>query len=358
MARPDQIAVVTANGQRYDIWTEVECTRSTEDVIDHALLTVAEISPKTKSALSSLKLQPGDKATVTLAGDQIITGLVYMRQAVLDARTHQVQIGISSIAQSVIVGTVDAEPGQYINQTLQQIGSAVFGKVGVKFTVQDADGADMPFERVSEQYGEARFGFIERLCRFRNMHLIDDGNGGILAFRGAGEGSGLVLREGQNIEQGRIVLKNNDHVDEFVMSGHDANKDSADVNRSPTASVKIDPPIGRSAKMLAEEMGNSAAMQLRANHQKDWDLFMQEDGNVLVPGWLCPLGDLWWNHVTAKVKLDSPSLLPADQRTFAIKGVTHRQSSEGGTTSLIMLCREDGFGSGTGENIVFKKPNP
>lgn len=356
MARPDQIAVVTANGQKYDIWTEVECTRSAEDFIDHALLTVAEISPRQRGAISSLKLQPGDQATVTLAGDQIINGMVYMRQAFLDANTHQVQIGISSFAQSIMVSTVDAEPGQYTNQTLQQIGSAVFGKVGVKFTVLPVDGADMPFEKVNEHYGESRFAFIERLCRFRNMHMIDDGTGGIVAFRG-GADSGLVLREGQNILRGRIILKNNEHLDDVAFAGHDTNHDSADMNRGPRASVKIDPPIGRSARMLAEERSNAAALQHRANHERDWIVFQAEDGEILTTGWLCPLGDLWWNHVTAKITLDAPSLLPQDQRKFAIKGVTHRQSNTEGTATTVQLCRSDGFGSGTGETIVFKKPN-
>lgn len=350
MPRPDQIAVVTANGQDYNIWTEITCTRSAEDIIDHALLTVAEISPKAKSAISKLKLQPGDKATVTLAGQKIISGLVYLRQGVLDARTHQVQIGISSFGQSVMASTVKGEPGQYINQTLQQIGSTVFGEVGVKFTVK-APG-DMPFPRVSEQLGETRFAFIERLCRMRNMHMIDDGNNGIVAFRGAAEG-GLVVREGRNLKRGRILLKNNDHVDEIVIKGHDSNNDSADMNRSPSGNTKVDPPIGRPFKMLAEEMGNSAAMQLRANHQGDWVKYMQVDGDLTVPGWLTPGGALWWNFVTSQITVESPSLLPEDTFQFMIKGIVHRQSVQEGTTTDILLCRSDGYGSGVGEKLQF-----
>ena len=36
---------------------------------------------------------------------------------------------------------------------------------------------------------------------------------------------------------------------------------------------------------------------------------------------------------------------------FMIKGIVHRQSSEGGTTTDILLCRSDGFGSGSGEPL-------
>lgn len=352
MPNPAQVAVVEANGQKYDIWTELEVTRSADDIIDHALFTVAEISPQTKAAITNLKLKPGDKVTVTLAGRKVITGLVYMRQGALDPNTHQVQIGISSIAQSVMASTVDGQPGQYVNQTLQQIGSAVFGKVGVNFTVM-APG-DMPFPRVSEAIGETRYAFIERLCRMRNMHMIDDGNGGIAAFRGAAGGV-LKLQEGVNIERGRILLKNNDHVDEITIKGHDANNDSADMNRSPQASTTVDPPIGRPYNQIAEELGNQSAMQLRANHQGDWTKYMQAEGDITVPGWFCGSGSLWWDQVTAQVAVDSPSLLPDDYFQFMIKGVIHRQSSERGTTTDVLLCRADGFGSGVGVAIQFSQ---
>jgi prophage tail gpP-like protein len=352
--RPDQVAIVEANGQKYDIWTELEATRSCEDVIDHVLLTCAEIDknlsrPAPAGTIKSIKLQPGDKVSVSLAGQTIMSGTVYLRQAVVDAENHQVQIGISSLGQSVMASTVDGKPGQYVNQTLQQIGSSVFGKVGVNFSVTAS--GDMPFPRVSEHIGETRFAFIERLSRMRNMHMIDDGNGGITAFRGASGGL-LTIREGWNLERGRILLKNNDHVDEITVRGHDYGNDSADANRSPTGQTSVDPPVNRPFGLIAEEMGNSQAMQLRANHQGDWTKYMQVDGDVEVNGWLCPDGSLWWNHVREQVKVISPSLLPEDEFQFMIKAVVHRQSDRG-TFTDVLLCRADGFGA-LGEALVTK----
>jgi hypothetical protein len=181
MSKPNEIAVVTALGQKYDIWNTVEVTREYSQTIDHALLTVSEISTGAKN-FAAMKLKPGDPATITLAGETAIDGYVYLRQSSYDAKEHGVQIGICSNSQAIMASTVDANPGQYINQTLQQIGSAVFGKVGVNFSVIAE--ASEPFPRVSEHVGETRFAFIERLGRMRNIHLIDDGQGGIIGFRG------------------------------------------------------------------------------------------------------------------------------------------------------------------------------
>jgi hypothetical protein len=55
---------------------------------------------------------------------------------------------------------------------------------------------------------------------------------------------------------------------------------------------------------------------------------------------------------TQLVTVNSPMLLPEDSMDFMIKGVIHRQSSEGGTTTDILLCRFDGLGSGTGEPLA------
>lgn len=344
MPRPDQIAVVTAGGAKYDNWTQLEVSRSANDVIDHALLTVAEISPRSRGIISSLKLAPGDDATVTLAGQLVLKGRVYLRQGAVDSTQHQVQIGIASAGQVIMSSTVDVNPGQYQNQTISQIASSVFGAVGVSFKI---DGnplyADMPFPRVSEHIGESRFAFIERLCRMRNLHMIDDGQGGILAFRGPSDGS-AVIEEGKNLERGRIVLRIDEHARQMQAVGNDANNDSADMNRSPSGTTTVDPQIGGACKFMAEEMGNSAAMQCRANHQGDWDRLQQVDGDATVPGWFAPDGELWFFKVRQKIVIKSPSLLPRDSYPFMIRGVVHRQSSEGGTTTDVQLCRVDGLG--------------
>jgi hypothetical protein len=52
-------------------------------------------------------------------------------------------------------------------------------------------------------------------------------------------------------------------------------------------------------------------------------------------------------HVRELVTLNSPMLIPpGSSNQFMIKGVTHRQSNEEGTTSTIYLCDKNGMGAG------------
>jgi hypothetical protein len=167
MVNPAQVATVVANGMTFSNWTTVSIERTmafASSLAFHMRLTAVEVEVNGASGNfpTARRLAIGDTAQGLLAGIPVIGGIVTVRQPAFDGNTHGVEIIISSLSQRVEVSTVDAQPGQYLNQTLQAIGSAVFGKVGVGFSML---GADKPFPRVSEMIGETRFQFIERLGR-------------------------------------------------------------------------------------------------------------------------------------------------------------------------------------------------
>ena len=134
MPNPLEICTIVAGGQRYDNWETVEVSHNVMQVVDHVMLTVSEISTKAVS-WASLKLKPGDSVQVLLAGEAVVNGWVYLRQATTDTNSHSVQIGIASPAQEIVASTVETKPGIYKNQSAQQIGSALAGKMGVGFSI-------------------------------------------------------------------------------------------------------------------------------------------------------------------------------------------------------------------------------
>ena len=347
--KPTEICVVNAGGGKYDNWETVEVTSAIDQVIDHAVLTVSEPSSGITS-LSKLKLKPGDPATITLAGQLVINGVVYSRQGYADANAHSVQIGICSRAQPIMTATVKAEPGQYNNQTLEQILKKVFGEEGVNFNLKSEAGKT--FESEQEQIGETKFAFGERLARMRNIHLADDGQGGIMGFRGPLGNSSSQVTEGKNMLSGRILLKNNDSAEWIKTVAQRRNQDSADANAQSEAEKNVQTTATASIiKLACESAGDNQDCQYRANHEGDWLAFQEVDGEVTLQGWINDAGQLWWNDRFKLIVVKSPLLLPEDSFGFCIKGVTHRQSNEGGTTTTLHLCRADGLGIGGGEPI-------
>jgi hypothetical protein len=65
---------------------------------------------------------------------------------------------------------------------------------------------------------------------------------------------------------------------------------------------------------------------------------------ITVQGWFMAGGDLWMNHVRNNVTVNSPMLIPGGVGTFIIKEVIHRQSSQEGTTTDILITNENGLG--------------
>lgn len=351
MPKPTEICTVTAYGEKYTNWKTIEVTKSADSpVVDHCMLTAAELSSNA-SNLSNLKLKPGDPATVQLAGRPAMTGFVYLRQAFADANQHGVQIGIVTKTQNLIASTVDCKPGQYRDKTLQQIASEICSKVGVTFRIDGSpSGVEEKFKRFAEHMGERRIDCVARACQMRNIHLIDGGNGELVGFRGTKQGGGLTIEQGKFL-RGRILLQTWDQTDPITYNGQDSGNDSGDANRSTEGVSRIPGFATRPSRFAAPQNGTDKEMQMLANHEKDWVYLKMVDGDIAVPGWLTPDGTLWMDHVREIVTVNSSLLLPQNTMKFMIKGVTHRQSSEGGTTTDVLLCDTLGIGAGGVEPI-------
>jgi prophage tail gpP-like protein len=351
VANATEICSITADGQTYDIWESVEIHHGVAGLygtIDHAMMTVSEISTG-GTGFSNLKLTVGDTVQMTLAGFPVINGFVYLRQSANDDKTHAVQIGVASKTQAVIRNTVQVKPGSYPNQTIQQIGSAVFGKVGVSFNVIGSpSGSELKFVRACEQPGESPFNFIERLCRMVNLHMMDDGKGNISAFRGPQGNVSSPLQEGVNILRARLLLQVDDHVETYGAVSQESNPSSGPSGAQNMATATATSPgkeIGGMVKFVAEDASNIAMLPHRANHQVDYDAMKTVDGMITVQGWFAPDGDLWWNKVRQTVSVNSPMLIPQGSMNFAIKEVVHRQSTGEGTTTDVMITNSKGLGA-------------
>jgi prophage tail gpP-like protein len=361
MADPQQIATVIANGMKFTNWTTVQVERSYDTVVAHAILTVVEgpISSGTMRPITALRLSVGTPVEVLLAGQLAITGQITVRQRSYSAETHGVQLVVSSLTQNVTVSSVDAAPGQYLNLSLAQIASAVFGKVGVGFSIVGSPaGANKPFERVSEHVGETRFNFIERLGRMRNLHMVDDGKGNVLATRQASAGGLATLVEGVNILRARAIMSINDSAESLTAVGQNNLNDSNWQGGSSSMATTTVPNVklSRPVKFACEQNADNADCAMRVNHELDQTKFDQLECTITVRDWLMPDGTLWIAHVNDQVSVYSPMLFPDDTATLYIRGVVHRQSNEEGTTTDLLLSQFPG-GEGLGDTGAAVPPS-
>ena len=98
-------------------------------------------------------------------------------------------------------------------------------------------------------------------------------------------------------------------------------------------------------------MGDSHDMAMITDHEAAWAAYQTVDGDITVQGWMLGDGSLWFNHWREMVTVNSPMLLPENSMQFMIKSVIHKQNSEDGTTTDVLLCRRDSIGSGGGDPL-------
>lgn len=310
-------ATIVANGSTYSGWESIEISRTfTEPVSYMKFRTSERTSPGSLGATTSLI--PGDLASGYLAGRLAITGTVMTRQVVFDGQSHGVEIIVAGQTQELIASSVDLKPGQYTNQTLTQIAQAVAAPVGVNVTMKgDTSGADIPFARVQEHPGERRCDFIERLARWRNMHLVDHENGDLVLARTQSGGSiAATLVEGQNIEAARLIMNQQWAVKDATVitqqPGNDTTNgnDSSQVKESQTNTNYQGSP--RPMTILGEQPGNQQEAQLRVNHEIDLNNLDMLECQITTSGWLMDDGTLWIEHVQPPepVTIYSPMLFP------------------------------------------------
>lgn len=347
MPKPEEVAVIVAAGQRYQCWQQVEVFRDYREIVSEIRLAVAEIGDF-KGGWKSMRLKPGDECQAYLAGRLVATGRVSVRQAAYDATTHGVRFIVQSKVADLANGTVEAKPGQYRKYTLEQIANSVLGPFGIKFSINGApDGADKVFDRVSVQVGETPFELIERLCRMRNLHMVDDHRGNIVAQRGAGP---LVadLTEGGNIVSAQMIWREDQAVDRIKATGAMPGNNAAwgDDARA-NAATATNPAFNRYRPLVivAEQPGDKRDMQMRADHEVDVNVGGMMSVEVRVQGWLRDGSRLWIEDIGKSVSVYSPMLFPQDRLTLAIQSVTHAQNDKDGTSTTLGLVLPSALGS-------------
>lgn len=347
MPNPTEIATIVAGGKIFSHWQSVEVERIYGQAVSHFRFVCAEPGP-TGKGWGELQLMPGIPAQVYLAGQLALTGVVQIRQAAYDSVSHSVEIIVASYTGGLPATSVDAAPGQYLSQSLQQIAPAVCGPIGVAVKFEgNAPGADKPFERVSEHVGETRWNFLQRLARMRDLHMCDDSTGALVFARGAADGPGAMLVEGKNILKARMLLDQEWTVKQITAILQNFGNDEHWGNDARDISHTVINPAATNnftLKFLGPAPGDKQDAQMLATHERSLNDLTTCEAVITVQGWLMDDGSLWINHLRMPVTIDSPMLVPVNPFNLLLRGVKHMQSSENGSTTELTLCIPNGLG--------------
>jgi prophage tail gpP-like protein len=343
-----EIATIQAGGVSYSAWTRIEVERTWGSFYTTADFEAIEPSA-IGQAITAAQIMPGTAVTITLGGQLAVTGQAYLRAVAYDKEAHDVKIGVYGTGNAAMNTTVTNAPGEYKNQTLQQIASAVLVPVGITPIVIGPNGAKL-FALVHEQPGELRGAMLERLARMRGMQITDDQHGNVIFNQlSSTVGTAATFVEGGNIVRGRIIMQAPYGSAMIAVEGQDVGGSSTNMAgvlaSQPSASaaginIFQNPPKNRT--VVAEHPGDTIDMQMRLGHQLTLEGLTILEATLTVSGWFAPSGQLWLNLVQGPTAatLNSQMLIPADvkQPPLLIKKVRSYQSSEEGTMTDVTIA--------------------
>ncbi|MGF7051890.1 prophage tail gpP-like protein [Bosea sp. OAE752] len=340
MPNPQEYAELRVNGWKFRDWTSLQVEKDFSNPVTAATFTAA--SPIEAGTWAGQKLKVGDQFEAYLAGVKVSQGPIALRQVAYDAKQHALMLKALSLVSDLNYNTVEPSAG-YQNKTLAQIGSDLTKSSGIKFSIEgNPAGADKPFARFHPEPGEPVMNALARICRMRNLFLIDDENGNLKAKRLEETKSETVhhLEEGRNILSATCVMSDENPWKKIQATGSQPGNDQrwGDQARTSSSSVENAAPSrgGRILIIRAEEPGDDRDMQMRAEHEAALVRATMLQAQITVQGWHDPSGKLWIKSVGEQVTVKSPMLFP-DKMSLFVQGVTHTQSAAGTLTVLNLV---------------------
>ena len=352
MPKPNEVALLRVNGKRYLNWKTISVTQSGADPFPKFSFTAAA-PEESGEGWEHLKLKIGDRCDVLLGGRQALAGgQITGRQTALTEAEHGLQVSGTTRSHAIVRADVDHERGEFKGYTLKQIAGAVLTPYGTKFDLKGStDGADKPFRKVNVQAGETVFDFLERLCRFRNVHMLSTIGGDLVGYRlGQGQASVIAeLQEGRNIKTITGIANYTGALSEINVIGQQPGNDQTFDDAARDVTGKVNNPALKDhvpRNLIAEMPGDKRDMQMRADHENAMMIADQVQVTVTLQGWFKNGNTLWLEHVGETVSVYSPSTFEKNHMKLAIQEATASQGPQGTITTLILVLPEAFNGRG------------
>lgn len=328
---------LTVDGLDYFGWKSVEITAGLED---QARSFTLSITWKWPGQIESLPIKQGAKCQVKIGDDLVLTGWVFATPISYD---HQ-QITTSISGRSLTADLVDCaavnKPGQWNNQSVLAIVSALAAPYGIRVRSEIPEGAKLSDHTIEP--GETAFESIDRLLTLFRVFSTDDAKGmAVLAKPGSAVRAFDALEVGNNILTGDAPLDFSAVFSEYQVLGQKSGTDEEFGEKAAEVSAVVsDPRMTRKRVMIIQESGQmtNELAQARANWERGSRMGKALTTTYTVQGWRQSNGALWKHN--SLVRVIDP--IVGFERIMLIARVTYSLSDSGMVTTM-EVGPPDGF---------------
>jgi prophage tail gpP-like protein len=335
-------------------WQRVSVARSIEQIANSFELEVTERWP---GQSDSRPIRPGERCTLKLDGEVLVTGYVDDIDVSYDKQAHSLSVRGRDATGDLVDCSAIHKTGQWKNVPLNRIASDLCAPFGIKVKTE-TDVGD-PFPSFKIEPGETAFECIERAARLKAVLLNADGEGGLVITRAGNVRGETALVEGQNILSARGSFSWKERFSTYTVKGHDRldhDAEAMDEHVAPSATVTDDSVTRyRPRIVLADDHGTRARFRDRAEWEKNVRMGRGLRGSITVQGWTDDAGKLWQPNTL--VSVTSP-LLYLKEAEMLIVGCMYTLD-DGGSRTALSIARREAFDlvAGIGKSKLFKKIN-
>lgn len=331
---------IEVNGKRYSGWERIRIDQSIETLSGAFTLGVSERWPGS----SDRDIQPGDKCTVRIDNDVVVTGYVDDVDPYLDDESHDIDISGRDNACDLIDCSAINKPGQWSGQKLESIVKELIAPFsGIKLITQVNTGE--AFQKFALEPGETVFEAISRLCKLRAVLAYSDGHGNLILTTAGKSKTNTALVEGENI---KAIGGHFSHLERFSeihvkAQSQGSNQHKASVTTGWKGSAS-DAEIKRHRPLLvmAEAQANAKQCQERAAWEKATRHGKGTRVNVTVAGWRQSNkanSPLW--SINSLALVHSPTI--KIRESLLIVGISFSLDESGGEITELELVKPSAY---------------
>lgn len=333
---PQNAVALRVNGLDYRGWKKVSISAGIERQSRDFKLDVTWRWP---GQIDEIPIRQGDFCEVFIGADRVLTGWIFGTPVSYRAGEVTRSIQGRSLTADLVDCSAINKPGQWQQQSVQQIVAALAEPYQVKVLSQVGETDKLADHSIEP--GETVFESIDRLLTLSRLLSTDDTRGQLVIIH-PGSGGRAVdrLELGQNILEGSADLDFSGVFSDYKVTGQRSGTDSDHGKKASEVQAAVtDPRAARKRVLLIHESGQMTPelAEARANWERGNRMGKALTLNYKVQGWRQSNGALWLPNMV--VRIVDP-LIGID-RDMLISEIEY--SLDAGTIANITVAPPDAF---------------
>lgn len=336
MDKANQVTLSVA-GMDYAGWKALEVSAGIERQARDFTLSITWRWP---GQTVEVPIKQGDRCELRIGADLVLTGYVFATPIAYDANSITLSVSGRSTTADLVDCSAINEPGQWRQQTVQQIVTALAEPYGIEVRSEAQETAALADHTIEP--GETVFESIDRLLTLSRLLSADDEAGRVVIIKPGSAGRAAdALELGKNILSADAPLDFSGVFSAYRVIGQQSGTDEAFGEDAAEVRAEVaDTRTARRRELVIQQSGQltPALARDRANWERGNRIGRALAVTYRVQGWRQSNGALWRPNMIVRVV---DRLIGLD-RDMLISEVKYSLSSAG-TVATLTVAPPDGF---------------